>query len=531
MEKRFHVASVFMADCPKSKRMDLFEYAQQASPVAGRGLALRPYQQEAVNALLTSLKSGEHPLLILPTGCGKTIVFAELIYRWASEIGESSLVLAHREELIDQAMTKIKMVAGISCGVEKAEQRSQGEKCVLGSVQSMNQKRLSGFQREHFGLIITDEAHHSTAKTYKNVYDYFAMSKRVGVTATPDRKDQNNIGAIYTKIAYNYSLVTAIKEGYLSRLVGVQCEAEIDLSQCKKSAGDFQDEDLGEAVMKSASAIADGIVREAEGKKTIVFTPNVASSELIAQILTEKGMSARAVSGSTPKNERVRALWEFERGSVQALVNCNLFTEGFDAPWIECVAIARPTLSRSLYSQMVGRGLRLWDGKDFCKLIEFTINSQEHKLVTAFELFNDPKFSNRIKEEAAKKKGYQTDFLAILENAEEEARRIRERIITTESGFQKFDPLGFCDLEGLDVDGEIDWSSSDGVKPWMTKGISDRQKEVLTKAGFSVQRLSELTKWQASRIIGHVMQKGGGHWPGFFKFMRDKKREMEVVAK
>lgn len=344
-------------------------------------MQLRPYQQEAKTRVLEEWDKGvDRTLLVLPTGTGKTIVFAKLIEDLVGE-GKRALVLAHRGELLDQAADKIKKATGLVCATEKAEETSIDSwfRCTVGSVQSMmREKRLNQFSKDHFDAIIVDEAHHCISDSYQKVLHHFSEAKVLGVTATPDRGDMKNLGSYFDSLAYEYTLPKAIKEGYLSPIKAQTIPLKLDLSGVSQQAGDFKAADIGTALDPYLYQIADEMVKYCMDRKTVVFLPLIKTSQKFCRILQEKGFSAAEVNGGS--DDRSEVLKAFDEGAYNVLCNSMLLTEGWDCPSVDCIVVLRPTKVRSLYSQMVGRGTRLYPGKDDLLLLDFLWHTDRHEL-------------------------------------------------------------------------------------------------------------------------------------------------------
>ena len=342
---------------------------------------LRPYQQEAREAVENEWRSGRgRTLLVLPTGCGKTIVFAK-IAEDRVRVGDRVLILAHRGELLDQAASKLQKVTGLGCATEKAERSCLGSwyRIAVGSVQSlMRPKRLERFSPDYFGTIIIDEAHHALSSGYQRILEYFDKSKVLGVTATPDRGDMQNLGSVFESLAYEYTLPRAIKEGYLSPIKALTVPLKLDLSGVGVQSGDFKTGDLGTALDPYLYQIADEMAKICVKRKTVVFLPLVKTSKKFRDILRERGFRAAEVNGESP--DRAEILAAFDRGEYNVLCNSMLLTEGWDCPSVDCVVVLRPTKVRSLYSQMVGRGTRLHPGKDHLLLLDFLWHTERHEL-------------------------------------------------------------------------------------------------------------------------------------------------------
>ncbi|MDL2257561.1 DEAD/DEAH box helicase [Eubacteriales bacterium OttesenSCG-928-K08] len=344
-------------------------------------MQLRPYQQEAKEAILAQWLQGiQRTLLVLPTGTGKTIVFSKLIEDCVRD-GNRVLVLAHRGELLDQAADKLAQATGLGCAIEKAEETCIGSwyRVVVGSVQSlMREKRLKRFSPDYFDNIIVDEAHHCISDSYQRVLAYFKNAKVLGVTATPDRGDMRNLGEYFETLAYEYTLPKAIKEGFLSPIKALTIPLKLDLTNVGIQAGDFRANDLGTALEPYLHQIADEMVAHCSDRKTVVFLPLIKTSQKFRDILNQKGMRAAEVNGESP--DRAQILSDFDKGRYDVLCNSMLLTEGWDCPSVDCIVVLRPTKIRSLYSQMVGRGTRLYPDKDHLLLLDFLWHTERHEL-------------------------------------------------------------------------------------------------------------------------------------------------------
>lgn len=344
-------------------------------------MELRPYQEEARQAVQREWDQGrERTLLVLPTGCGKTIVFCK-IAEDRIRLGERGLILAHRGELLDQAADKLFQATGLRCSVEKAEQSSLGawERVTVGSVQSLQrEKRLEKFRPDHFQFIIVDEAHHALSEGYQRVLEHFSGARVLGVTATPDRGDKRDLGQYFDSLAYEYTLPRAIKEGYLSPIKAQTIPLELDLSAVGVQSGDFKAGDLGTALDPYLEQIAAEMAAACTDRKTVVFLPLVRTSRKFRDILNAHGFRAAEVNGES--GDRAEVLADFEAGKYNVLCNSMLLTEGWDCPSVDCVVVLRPTKVRSLYCQMVGRGTRLSPGKDHLLLLDFLWHTERHEL-------------------------------------------------------------------------------------------------------------------------------------------------------
>lgn len=344
-------------------------------------MELRPYQQEARGAVERDW-AGEfsRTLLVLPTGCGKTIVFCKIIEDMARQ-GARCLILAHRGELLDQAADKLLQATGMGCAVEKAEETCLNSwyRVAVGSVQSlMRESRLERFPGDYFDVIVVDEAHHVLSDGYQRVLAHFDAAKVLGVTATPDRGDMRSLGQYFQHLAYEYTLPRAIKEGYLCPIKAVTIPLKLDLSGVGVQAGDFKNSDIDTALDPYLHQIAQEMIQYCGDRKTVVFLPLVRTSQKFRDILNAQGFRAAEVNGGS--GDRAQVLADFQAGRYNVLCNSMLLTEGWDCPDVDCVVVLRPTKVRSLYSQMVGRGTRLAPGKEDLLLLDFLWHTERHEL-------------------------------------------------------------------------------------------------------------------------------------------------------
>lgn len=336
--------------------------------------ALRPYQRECIDAILANLRTANRTIAVLPTGLGKTVIAAHLVKEWQSG---NVLFLAHTQELIEQSAAKIGDEIGIRPHIEMnvhgAEVGTlwQGDMVVVGSVQSMrSDKRLAKYKPYPFDLIIVDEAHHATAASYVKVIEYFAELnpnlKVVGITATPNRADETALGLVFNDVAYTRDIGWAVSEGWLvpfEQLTVTVQSLDLDSVKVKSKDGvrDFSREELEERLTEERvlHEMATPILNETRTRQAIIFTAGVQHAHALADILNAHApQSAAAVDGTTDKRERESIVRAFSRGELQYVLNFGVFTEGFDAPATAAVIMGRPTKSVSLYTQMLGRGLR-----------------------------------------------------------------------------------------------------------------------------------------------------------------------------
>ncbi len=344
-------------------------------------MELRPYQEEARRAVERDW-AGDflRTLLVLPTGCGKTIVFSKIVEDRVRQ-GDRCLILAHRGELLDQAADKLLKATGLRCAVEKAEETCLGSwyRVAVGSVQSLQRPaRLARFESDYFNCVVVDEAHHVLSDGYQRVLEHFPDARVLGVTATPDRGDMRNLGQYFEHLAYEYTLPKAIKEGYLCPIKAVTIPLKLDLSGVGVQGGDFKSADIDTALDPYLHQIASEMRQYCKGRRTVVFLPLVKTSQKFRDILEQNGFRAAEVNGNS--QDRAEVLRDFEDGKYDVLCNSMLLTEGWDCPSVDCVVVLRPTKVRSLYSQMVGRGTRLHPGKSDLLLLDFLWHTERHEL-------------------------------------------------------------------------------------------------------------------------------------------------------
>jgi superfamily II DNA or RNA helicase len=632
--------------------MELFEYElsdieKKEKQVKNNINLIRTYQERSIQRSIDILDKKGNPLVIQATGTGKTITMAGLIYRLLLNNRKKVIVLSHREELVLQNADKINWITGMNVGIEKASIKSNNERIISASVQSLNDKRLDRlnadylvidecftgdtlidgipikdirkgdlvssynhktntiekkevvtlFRKEYhgdwynikvngkeivctsnhpfytkkYGYISADKiyqevidgvcynditfilnykegyfvtldsinrlsdykdrivynievkdnnnyfangvlvhnCHHSTSKSYKKVIESFGCPL-IGYTATPDRTDGQGLGINFTDIAMNYSLLEAIKDGWLCPIKGLKLDLDVNLNDVKTSKGDFDNNDLARAIDPHLHKIAKGIIDNCKDKKTIVFMASVEQCYQLQDILNEAGHSSLAMDGKT--KDRQTGLKDFYKGKYKCLINMNLFTEGFDAPFVDCIVMARPTKSRSLYSQMVGRGTRLHHGKEYCLLIEFTYNYTKHNLVNVYELFMTENFNEKVRSKAIKEEpvGELFDILDNLNNSFENTYHVKsllDKINSTKLKGEYFNPFEVMALAKIDIDGEIEvyYQPKDSESKFKLNNkpysISEKQKDILINNKFDTEYVITLSKAQASKII------------------------------
>jgi superfamily II DNA or RNA helicase len=491
--------------------LDLTTADDETEHPAPAPLEAREYQEAGVEAIFSAWQRSQATLLILPTGTGKTIVAAMVCRRIADESGDRTLFLAHREELINQAASRFSRF-NLDWSIEMAQQKAPKLDPILGvsdvviaTVQSLQGPRLESWPPDSFGCIITDEAHHARARSYRRIYQRFPHARHLGMTATADRGDGKNLGAIYESIAYEYSLRQAITEGQLCPLLTVRLYTTVNLEDIKTTGGDFNDGDLAARVSPHIEELADAMRQELGARPTIVFVPDVGCAEIMADALRKKGLAAADVSGRTPRLQRRALLEEFTRGVHQVLVCCDLLIEGWDCPRVSCVVICRPTRKRSRYAQMVGRGTRLDPASDKqnCLIIDFAWETTaDHALVTPFDLFDDSSLDEEVLDEARKKpkETGPIDVMDRINDAEQAVRqaKLKARITGKIALYHRFsyDPVGVGTIMRLPVRHSLDYEG---------RPASDKQLSFLHDLGMT--DCTGLTSIGASRRIAYLEER------------------------
>jgi superfamily II DNA or RNA helicase len=488
-----------------------------AVAVAPSGVELRSYQHEALDGgrgfpgVYGALEEHGSALLVLPTGTGKTTVFARVAERYARR-GERVLILAHRSELIEQARRRLLADTGMresEVGTEQASRRfAPTDQVVVGSVATLRGKRLERIPPDYFGLIVTDEAHHARAAGYEAIYRHLAAARRLGVTATPDRHDGKGLGKWHQALGYVYEIRDAIADRFLvpirARMIFVDA---IDLSQVRKHHGDLDENEVA-AVMERAEAlhgVAKPTVELAGERPTLIFATRVTHARALADVLNGYAPGqARSIDGTSPDELRRQTLADFEARRFRYLVNVALFTEGVDIPLTSCVVTARPTESRGLYCQMVGRGTRLlgatWEeslrrGKEDLLVLDMCGNSGRHKLVCALDIL-DSSTDEAVRRRAVKRA--QEEEIEVGEALE---RAAREEVLQ-----QRLDLVASVRYRVVDVQDQF---SLLGVRPragrWGGVGATEKQLAMLERA--KVKGFDKLDRGQASDVIDALFKR------------------------
>ena len=447
----------------------------------------RPYQTAAIAAIHREFEAGKRStLVVMPTGTGKTVVFS-LVALAAVSLNQRALVLAHRTELLEQAEEKLRAV-GVRASIDQGSNLgSLTAPVVIGSVQTLRGARLDRHKHDAFDVIIVDEAHHAPAKSYRTILEHFPRAKVLGVTATPDRSDGNALSQCFESVAFTYEMRQAIREEYLVPLRAKRVLVrDVDLTKIKSHHGDFDQAELARVMAdeKALHGVVGPLLELAGARKTLVFVVDVAHAKKLAEVINRhKPGAALAIDGSASKADRKAVLALFRAGRIQFLVNCALYTEGFDEPSIECVALVRPTQSRALHTQMIGRVTRLLgatlaasiaNGKAFGLVLDFVGNSR-HRLISPADALAGVVLGDQERAAAEAMLDGQTDLDAVLVHADEEAARKRSEsklVLLAQYRTKEIDPFLGDFMPPLDPD-----------SPLWRKPATEAQLAAIEKAG------------------------------------------------
>lgn len=513
-------------------------------------MQLRPYQTQTIESLEQAYMNGfSAPLAVLATGLGKTVIFAEFIRRYIRTNEKRVLVLAHRAELIWQAKAKIERICGCSVGVEMGEFRASTfgffkDNIVVSTIQTQisgrnGAGRMVNFNPEDFGLVVVDEAHHAVSPSYKKVIKHYREGGAMvlGVTATPDRGDKKALGAVFDTVAQEYDVGDGIRDGWLTpieqRLVTI---TGLDFSQVRTTAGDLNGGDLAEEMEKESNlyGVADATIKCAGDRKTLIFCTSVKQTERLAEIINRyKPNSAVSIDGKATKEERAQVLREYHEGKFQFLVNCALFTEGFDEPDTACVVFARPTKSRALYAQMLGRGTRPFSAiagelgnkdtaderktiiahssKPNVLVLDFVDNCGRHKLVTSFDIlgscgshsYNDDEVK-RAKEIARQAEANGKPILTdeALEKARQEAEEKRRAEVARRIGLKASAQFSVQEVNPFAMLG----IPRPKARGWdRVKKTTDKMLQALIK--FKVPNADQLSYTEAQAVLSECIRR------------------------
>ena len=441
-------------------------------------MELKPRQQQAHTAIFNALEKGiTRQLVALPTGVGKTVLAAHVAKQF-----ERVLFLAHRQELVAQTSATMNRVAPEVPQGFIMQGRHDPAPFTVGMIQTVY-NRLNRINPEAFDLVVLDECHHSAAKTWRTVADHFTPRLRLGLSATPERADGAPLSNLFDAIVYSLTLGDAVNEGYLVAPKCVQVTTHTNLDRVRCTAGDFNQGDLERTLNTSRRnrLIVDAYQKHSADRRAVCFTAGVQYAMDIAAAFQGAGIAGDWISGDDP--QRTEKLTRFQNGEIRVLANAMLLTEGWDDPGTSAVLMARPTKSRSLYAQMVGRGLRLHPGKTDCLLLDFVDSASRHNLLSAWRFFGQEGVEvpgrprNRraqvAREKAKDEFGVEPDFDAI------------ERLLDILKPPPKVEDFSYGDSE------------------WHYAPASEKQIVMLQGYGFDTDA-TDWTRGQASAVIGNL---------------------------
>ena len=556
---------------------------QQIEKTSKQRIRLRPYQLTAVDAVYDQWRTVRSTMLNMATGLGKSVCFAETMARWDIATQGRILLIAHRRELILQAIGHA-MRAGLSSGIEMAGKHAKGdEDVIVASVQTLNAsrkcgvcfgegcdecyggkvKRFTRFNPRDFGLIVCDEFHHFTAKSNRNVMTWFNQNpllKTLGVTATPRRADKDGLHNICQSVAYTMELRQAISEGWLVPIRQKFVTVEgLDISKVEIRAGKLNEGQVEAAFLgtdedeeRMLHAIVKPTIDEAAGRKTLVFAAGKDHAHKLAACFAANGVDVGVVVEDTDPAERSELIARYSAGDLQILVNCMVFTEGFDAPATEIIANCRPTKSESLYLQIIGRATRplagVVDGpataeerkaaiaasdKQSCTILDFVGSSGDIKLISVADVLAGDKINPIDLEEAvrvAMKSGETVDVEELAEKMkqarleEKERKEIerRQKLLTK----TKADRADYSTVD-VDLFGGPEFSSDGKYVEPITKG---QQGFLYHQLGLTRKQTKHMSKRQASAIIGKTYKQAGEDWKRLIK-EADNVGELRKIGK
>lgn len=487
----------------------------------------RPYQKESILYTLNEWKAHKSTLLVLPTGTGKTIIMSGLI-KIIVNSNKKVLLLAHREELLLQAQDKLYKSTGITSELEKANYHANKDSSVvIGSVQTLSKEnRLMEYEKDHFDFILIDECHHAITNTYKRVLDYFDNAKILGVTATPKRSDLRDLSEIFETVAYQYDIKTAINDGFLCDINIRTLPLTIDLRNVDITCGDYRADELGETIEPYLEQIADMLIEYAPDRKTLIFVPRISTGDKMVEILKEKGISAANVSSLS--KDRKELLEQFSNGQIQVMTNSMLLTEGYDEPSVDCIINLRATRSMSLYTQILGRGLRLAENKENLLVLDFLWQSKKdgYDILSPVEVFLDDdmiKYAHDILKdnEEISLNELETEVnrkidaeLALLEELKRASHRhfknVEFKELDNPNIKYRYDSLDNLDCYKILASPSIEFYDKDLLsfypyREWEVEPITEGQRDYLYSCGINVNDIQ--FKGHASKIITTIKKR------------------------
>lgn len=467
----------------------------------------RPYQLDTRQKITAGWKEFRKQLAVWPTGAGKTILAAHLTKQEIGE-GKKVLFLAHREELLTQTLDKFSRAVGIHGQLEKAEFRaSLSAPVVVGSVQTFI-ARKERWPENYFDLIIVDEAHHVLADSYKKVLAKFDTHARVlGITASPDRGDSRNLGEYFENVAAEINMVDLIKDGYLANITIRSVPLKIDLNSVSSVLGDFDKNELGHVLEPYLNQIAASIKQYAGDRKTLCFLPLINTSLKFVDACRQVGLTAEHIDGES--EDRKQRLENFSSGKFQVLSNSALLFEGYDEPSISCIAVLRPTRSRPLWQQMIGRGSRICEGKENLLILDWLWLHERHSICRAAHLISKNEeeaesITKLIEEREAGGGGEDQDLLNVASDAaHEREEKLRAKLAALADRKARFISADEFALKH----NRLAIAEFTATAKWQEAPVTDKQREWILKANIDIETVRG--KGHASQLLNVYFENKG----------------------
>lgn len=502
----------------------MFQPLPPKPPRTGDVDGLRYYQREAYDSILNELTSVRSTMAVMATGLGKTRLFAAVIKHWEGRV----LVLVHRSELLTQAVADIRRITGEQVSIEQATLfGDKSARIVVASVDTIKLKsRLERWSPNHFSLIVPDEFHHYVSKTYRRPLDHFTGAKVFGVTATADRADKKAMGQIVDTVAFKMDIRAGIKAGYLVPIKGRFVHIDkVDLTNVKTVAGDLNRSQLDEVMLAAVESIVDKTIELEPDRQAICFFPGVQSAQYAAERFNARiPGSALFISGKTDQDERRENIQKFKAGDFRYLCNCEIATEGFDAPEVSMVVMGRPTKSRPLYTQMAGRATRVLpytvdnlygkgraqqrreaiaaSGKPDMVLLDFVGNAGKHSLISPVDLLGED-YTVEEKEHAKKvvEEKPEVEIQEALDFSRLELRRIANQLeAMVQARIEDFNPFELMHVKESEA---VDFSH---------KAASPQQIRMLRGHGVEERHLKNMSMQDAKALAGKLWMRHQQGW-------------------
>ena len=463
----------------------------------------RQYQRDAGNAIYTEFANGTKRTLVeMATGLGKSFVIG-MIANHENNSRNKTLIIVHRKELINQLAGAVSSF-GIDVDIEQAKEfASHHAPVVVASVASMKGDRLARFNREHFDLVIADEAHHSVCDGWKAIIHSFD-ARAIGFTATAYRSDKQNLGSVFETLAYRYNLRDGIKDGWLSPITTEQIPIKVDISKARSRGGDLDAGDLDEAIRPYLEQILTDLYQRAPARHVLAFLPLVKTSKMCAEIALKMGWNASHVDGTSADSGQI--IQAFKDGHINFLSNADLLTEGADIPITDLILWLKPTKSTGRLVQGLGRGTRLYEGKTDCYFPDYLWLAGNHKIIRPVNLMaEDEEEAQKMLEKSAC--GKPCDLVELESEARVEIANEREAKIA-----KYIDENRHKKKKQVDIDeygyyiGSGDIINYSPTFDWEKQPATDSQKQRLDEIGLDN---TSVTRGFAELVISEVSKREG----------------------